>query len=167
MKQHIKNLRRVATACDALNNLVLEIMMFAFLLVVVAASLLWLWWYPINYLTEGDQFHERRVTKYMKCVGFEDVAHVSFDMPSNHYRDFETTCAAWVTSDDGKTYHPIEFTYSYERRAWLEGKSSLSPTLKSFADNYAGVFAHYLDWYGITRKQLGELLGAQASDLSE
>lgn len=167
MKKYLKTMRRAAAACDALNNLVLETMMFAFLLILVIVGSLWLWWYPVNYLTEGDQFHERRVAKFMKCVGFKDIAHVSFEMPRNQFRDFKTTCAAWATSDDGKTYHPVEFTYRYDRRAWLDGTSSFCPTQKSFADQHASVFDKYLKWCGTTREQYEEMLALERSGLPE
>ena len=167
MKKYSKILRQAAAACDELNNLVLGIMMFAFLLTLVIAGWLWSWWYPINYLTEGDQFHERRVTEFMKCVGFKNIAHVNLVMPKNQFRNFETTCSAWATSGGGKTFLPVEFNYRYDRRAWLEGTSSFLPTRKSFADEHPSVFNQYLKWSGKTREQFEEMLALKQAGLPE
>ena len=166
MKKYLKVLRRATAACDALNNLVLEIMMFAFLLMVVIAGLLCLWWYPVNYLSEGNRFHERRITKFMKCVGFNDICHVVMDPPNDQFLSFKTKCSVWVTSDDGETYHPIEFFYRYERRGWLKGASSFSPTRDAFAEKHGSALNRYLTWSGTSREQWNEMFARQDQALS-
>ena len=157
MKKQLKALRRATAACAALNKLVLSCMAAALLTLVILASAFWLWWYPINYLTESDRFHEQRMAKFMDCVGFKDIAHSNIAMPKNQFRDFKTTCSIWVTIDDGHTYQPIEFTYRYERRGWLSGTSFFSPTRESFANKHASVLDKYLEWSGTTREQCEEI----------
>jgi len=121
---------------------------------VVVGILLAAWWYPVNYLLEGKRYHERFLVNHMRHAGFEDVVFAYVDIPDRHLRDFECKSKAWVTTDGGKTYHPIAFQYDFDRSGWLEGKVTFLPTENCLKYGDVATVDHYLEWFGHSREVL-------------
>lgn len=118
---------------------------------LVVSLLLAAWCFPVSYLIEGRRYHEQYLVKHLRHAGFEDVVIDYVDIPDSPIRDFKCECRAWVTIDDGNTYHAIALVYDFDRCGWLEGKARFFPTERILKNGDIATVDRYLEWFGHSR----------------